>query len=690
MADARQHPVRTVLRRALAFDVGAADLGYALRCAIGAGLPLVVGVVADQSAAGVAAAIGALNVGFASREGFHRSRIAMMALTAIVMSGSMVVGCLAGASPLSRVVVMVVWALGFGLLPSMGARFTIVANSAMVGVILFGFPPFGPAAALTMPPILLAGGLLQLILLTLVWPLRRYAAERQVLAVAFRSLAQAARSLQAGEPRIASWEAIALARAAVKDPQPFGMRREIDALLLLSELAEHINATLGALVEHVAALDDPAQAAAFRAVGLAAGTMLDELAWAIEKRTGPRNGALWADLDEAIAAVDRVAADNSDHAVGAATENVHGLERELHQAFETAADATGRPIGRRGSGTRVAGRYAAVAVRLETLRANLTWRSVYARHALRLSVALTIAAVAEATIPLQRSYWIPLTTLLVLRPDFGATFATGVARIVGTILGAAVASLVFLAHPGIDTLTFCALLCVFGIFALQPVNYGLFAFALTLFVIFLLALGGGSEQVVAFDRVWSTAIGGAIALTAYVLWPSWTREQLRAIVADLLEAHAHLLRCLTGKASDVWAARSELLLARSEAEEAARRALAEPVANTHMHPELVADIVAASRRLGLAATALAEHAKAAPQEMEQIRAVLEAAAATLDELADATRVAVPPPTVHPPPSDLPETAGLTEALETIAGALRTALPDPEALRPISPRSRPAR
>src|SRR5207302_8853593 len=70
------------------------------------------------------------------------------------------------------------------------------------------------------------------------------------------------------------------------------------------------------------------------------------------------------------------------------------------------------------------------------LRANLTFRSPAFRHAIRLGAALIIASALARLLPLplQRGYWIPLTVLLILRPDFTSTFTRGVARFLGTVL----------------------------------------------------------------------------------------------------------------------------------------------------------------------------------------------------------------------------------------------------------------
>ena len=45
------------------------------------------------------------------------------------------------------------------------------------------------------------------------------------------------------------------------------------------------------------------------------------------------------------------------------------------------------------------------------------------RHAVRLAVVIPLATAISYVLPWQRGYWLPLTALIVLKPDFAATAA---------------------------------------------------------------------------------------------------------------------------------------------------------------------------------------------------------------------------------------------------------------------------
>ncbi len=80
---------------------------------------------------------------------------------------------------------------------------------------------------------------------------------------------------------------------------------------------------------------------------------------------------------------------------------------------------------------------------LATLRANLTLNSAAFRHAIRLAVSLTIGESFGRMLDWRRSYWLPMTIAIVLKPDFTSTFSRGVLRLAGTLAGLALATALF-------------------------------------------------------------------------------------------------------------------------------------------------------------------------------------------------------------------------------------------------------
>jgi uncharacterized membrane protein YccC len=138
----------------------------------------------------------------------------------------------------------------------------------------------------------------------------------------------------------------------------------------------------------------------------------------------------------------------------------------------------------------------------------------------------------------RRSYWIPMTIVLVLKPEFAVTFSRGVLRITGTIAGLLLATALFHFLP-IHTATEIILITIFT-FLMRwtgPANYGVFAVMISALVVLLLTINGVSPKEVILARGINTAAGGVLALIAYLAWPTWERSRMGDTMAALLAAY---------------------------------------------------------------------------------------------------------------------------------------------------------
>jgi hypothetical protein len=135
-------------------------------------------------------------------------------------------------------------------------------------------------------------------------------------------------------------------------------------------------------------------------------------------------------------------------------------------------------------------------------------------YALRLAITLGVSTEIYRHFGFANGYWIPMTALLVLRPGLSDTANRAIARTVGTLTGAVLASF-FLAHlaPAPPLLAVLILVFAWLTYSLNNVNYGLFTLCLTAYIVSLLAFGSLPGKVVAYHRAISTIIGGALALS---------------------------------------------------------------------------------------------------------------------------------------------------------------------------------
>jgi uncharacterized membrane protein YccC len=146
---------------------------------------------------------------------------------------------------------------------------------------------------------------------------------------------------------------------------------------------------------------------------------------------------------------------------------------------------------------------------------------------------------------LPHGYWLPMTAAIVLRPDFAATFNFGLLRVVGTILGLVLTTVLLHITPAEPWthLALMAVLCM-AFRYLATAHYGAAVSALTGTVVILLSYEGVNSGAAVHDRVINTILGSGMALLAYVLWPTWEKGRVRAALSDMLDAYANYLRAL--------------------------------------------------------------------------------------------------------------------------------------------------
>lgn len=612
---------RSTLSAALLFDRSKIDLGFTLRCAAGVAIPLIAGEWAGDPIYGVAAAAGALNTGFASAQGIYRTRVAAMVLTAAGMALAAFLGDLAESTLPGIVIVTALAAYAYGIVASLGPSATSVAVNSVVSLVVFGRLGLTPQAAAVQAALIFGGGLLQMILLVGVWPFRRNAAERLALSAAYRTLAATSRSLAAGEIALSPASVLAGVHATLGDPQPFARASELAVFQALLDEAERIRASLAALAAdrtRYRSLGARRADGAVREALDACAAPLDDVAASLDEGRAPRaHGDEWLRIEEFERQLE-----SAEYPVApSVAREMRAIFGQLRSAWRIAsapADAEAAPSAESAAATRashapVRVRFPSVRETLARMRANVPLGSAFGRHALRLALATAVAASAAHVFPGGRGYWITLTTVLILRPDFATTFSRGLQRIGGTLGGALLAAGIALAlHPSVHLDALLALVFATLAFSFLSANYGVFSLCVTGYVVFLLAIVGQPDAPAVHDRLIATGIGGAIATVAMLVWPTWEAEVVSERLADLLEAQrGFAARVLTAYvdpgARDFEAIHDAQIAsrqARTAAEASVARVIAEPGRARRLRDETMLGLLAASRRFALEILAL--------------------------------------------------------------------------------------
>ncbi|ACK71450.1 protein of unknown function DUF893 YccS/YhfK [Gloeothece citriformis PCC 7424] len=171
----------------------------------------------------------------------------------------------------------------------------------------------------------------------------------------------------------------------------------------------------------------------------------------------------------------------------------------------------------------------------DTWKDNFTGQSIHFTNSLRLASFTTLGMAITEISDLPRGYWIALTILLVLKPDYGMTKLLIAQRVGGTILGAILAYglTVFLGNIWFIILVVIVTAGLAG--AVKAINYGLYVFALTLMLMIMFDLLKSGNFEILQLRVLHTIIGGGLAAFAYIVWPIWQQKYLPQRLKQMFE-----------------------------------------------------------------------------------------------------------------------------------------------------------
>ncbi len=521
-----------------------------LRNSIGVAAPIAIGIALGSPAAGLAIATGSLNVSFSDGHQPYRQRARRMGAASVLVALAVFLGVLSHREPVLSIFLCAAWSLAAGLLVALSTEAADLGTVSLVTLIVYAAQPIAPDRALGAAALALLGGLLQIGLALLLWPVRRNLSQLRDLAAVYSGLA---RSADSPPDVFAAPPAGAEVTQAQHSLASLGRDPVAERYRSLLNQAERMRLSLLALARLRARLEREAAGSAAAAI--------------VQKIVRRASVSLSAIGDSILSADPSFVKDAGE--LEPLAEDLHHLETEArassltallrdagHQAdalagqIRAAADLaaiatpagdaaldraeSGKPWSLRRGGT------------LATLRANLSLGSAAFRHAVRLAVCVAAGEALARGFFGNRGYWLPMTVAIVLKPDFTSTFSRGVLRLAGTLIGLVLTTAFF--HLFSPSLALQAVLIAALTFALRSVgqaNYGIFVVAISALIVFLVALTGAPPQQVILARGLTTAAGGALALVAYWLWPTWERTQTSEVMAQLLDAYRDYFRAVS-------------------------------------------------------------------------------------------------------------------------------------------------
>lgn len=192
-----------------------------------------------------------------------------------------------------------------------------------------------------------------------------------------------------------------------------------------------------------------------------------------------------------------------------------------------------------------------------TIAGHFTFESQLFRHAVRLSIVVFLCCTIVDFFQFNLGYWILLTAIFVCQPNYSATKTRLRQRIIGTILGVVVGSLLPYLNPTLELKLGLVVLTSTLFFFFRSNNYSFSTFFITLQVLISFDVMGFSTEAALLPRLLDTLLGSAIAwFGVSYLWPDWKYLQLDKVSRLAIQSDAQYLLHITsqlqfGKSDDL-------------------------------------------------------------------------------------------------------------------------------------------
>jgi len=503
------------------------------------------GLGADNVRAAIAMAIGANLIAIVSLVSAPKIPVSLATANAFGMAVSVFVGSATASHAALHVALLVVWCFSSGMLVAFGLTQATVGTQNVIAFVVLGRFVASPADAVVLGLFVLLGALVEvgaLLVLRLPPTLR---AQRWGLAAAIDALVD-----QTGRSPDASTADVVIALDAAErlfDAPALFARSDLQTLRAVLDQARRARLELTTLAGLRARRQLGSHTEFDRALEDTLSAVADALAMV---SLGLRRPRAQADLGGALARVD-VATRELRNAVGSTSDDGDILEQQC-LARCVAVGGQLRAMGARLADARAPGSWRLARPRRtgpstsprdkrrrswDMLSDNLTLSSPIFRHAIRMTVAVPLSLLIARAAGMPRSYWVPFAVVTILKPDYGSLVSRGVGRVVGTLLGATLAAvLVSTLHPGEGLTVVLVALTGWLAYATWQASFPTAIGFVTSMVLIILSTSLHDSIGTAVDRFIDIALGGAIALVAYIVWPSPARPGVDAALSHMFNA----------------------------------------------------------------------------------------------------------------------------------------------------------
>lgn len=191
------------------------------------------------------------------------------------------------------------------------------------------------------------------------------------------------------------------------------------------------------------------------------------------------------------------------------------------------------------------------------MKMHFSLQSNVLRHAIRLAILTAVICLLVESLHLKLGYWILLTGIIVCQPNYSATITRLKQRILGTLLGVLIGSVMPFFVPTLAGKLVIVVVSTMLFFIFRTRRYSFSTFFITVQVLVGFAIIGIDTQAAMLPRFVDTTLGAVLAwIAVWFLWPDWRYLTLGRIADQTLGCDAVYLRqvaqqLLHGRKDDV-------------------------------------------------------------------------------------------------------------------------------------------
>lgn len=528
--------------------------------------------------------LGILLVSMADLKETYRVRIGTMLWATLWCASACALGGLVSEVAPLHIVVAFVFAAITGFAAALGGRGALVGVLCLVVFAVYSGHGIGWNSTANDAALFAAGGLLATGVAAAIWPLHRQGDLRACSAAVYRQLSQATRrsGAQLANPAVAA--EIMATQTALDHSRAGGLTRAwFEQLLRYAE-----ESRLGLIALMADRQRDPQTRGPgnVEAIVTAGGGLAEAIAQTVSRARQSRDlaGAVRR-MRDALGAIEDDETRVLAHAFADPLLDTADFIQQQPWPIGRRAEGGHTPLGRPSWRSR--------------LQAHAHIHDAFAEHAFRLSLAFGIATIASASLPLEHSYWLPMTVAWIAKPDLGATVSRVVMRVLGTLLGVIAVGLALGLTPlDASETVIIAAIAVGGylVIAYLWANYVIAVVGITTVIMSLQAAEGQPVVRTIAARLLATIAAGIWVLFVSLIRPHRAgRDAVRALTATVASLRGYAHAIATG--ADLPEHRASVLRERAIAVAAVAAAESEPPGIFERDPVHV-DAEAAAELLG--------------------------------------------------------------------------------------------